>query len=138
MTKNGNKVGTIYKVLTLLCISAFKIVQTLLTFFVEFWKYFFFDIPCYPLPIAVRNSLTNQFYRKNLRFCVFAKKKRVQNWNVEKGPGITCHFFFLFLKIYRNIIHLIKLIFQWILDSDGQGIARDIKKKSFLKRDKKC
>ena len=35
-TKNGNKVGTIYKVGTLLCLSAFKIVQSLLQLFVTF------------------------------------------------------------------------------------------------------
>ena len=28
-------------------------------------KIFFFDIPSHPPPIAVRNSLTNQFYQKN-------------------------------------------------------------------------
>ena len=28
-------------------------------------KIIFFDIPSYPPPIAVRNSLTNQFYQNN-------------------------------------------------------------------------
>ena len=43
-------------------------------------------------------------------------------------PYINLSYFF-FLKIYRNInCFLEKLIGQWILDRDGRGIARDIKK----------
>ena len=38
LQKNGNKDGTIFKAGTLLYISAFKIVPTVLTFFVEFGK----------------------------------------------------------------------------------------------------
>ena len=36
----------------------------------------FFDIPSNSVPIAVRNSLTNQFFQKNLIFCIFSKKKK--------------------------------------------------------------
>ena len=37
---------------------------------------FFFDIPSHPPPIAVLNSLTNQFFQKKLRFCIFSKNKK--------------------------------------------------------------
>ena len=62
----------------------------------------------------------------------------MQNWNVEKGPGKTCHFFSLFFEnIQKHNFFFIKLIGQRIQDGDGRGIARDIKqKKSFLKLDK--
>ena len=43
----------------------FKIVPTLLLFFVEFENENIFpNIPSYPLPFAVQKSLTNQFYQK--------------------------------------------------------------------------
>ena len=32
----------------------------------------FFDIPSDPPPVAVQNSLINQFYQKKLRFCIFS------------------------------------------------------------------
>ena len=35
----------------------------------------FFYIPSNPLPIAVRNSLTNQFFQKKWCFCIFSTKK---------------------------------------------------------------
>ena len=38
-------------------------------------KIIFFDIPSNPPPIAVRNSLTNQFYQRYWRFCIFSTKK---------------------------------------------------------------
>ena len=38
-------------------------------------KIFFFYIPSNPLPIAVRNSLTNQFFQKKLTFLYIFKKK---------------------------------------------------------------
>ena len=40
-------------------------------------KIIFFDIPSYPLPIAVRNSLTKYFSKKNLRFCIFSTTKKL-------------------------------------------------------------
>ena len=39
-----------------------------------------FDIPSNPPPIAVRNSLTNQFFQKNWRFCIYSTTKKLQNW----------------------------------------------------------
>ena len=35
-----------------------------------------FDIPSNPPPIAVRNSLTNQFFQNNWCFCIFSKKRK--------------------------------------------------------------
>ena len=98
-------------------------------------KIIFFDIPCYPPPIAVRNSLTNQFFQENLRFCIISKKKIMQNWREEKGPGTllfssVLHNFF-FWKFTESSIFLEKIIGQWIPDRNGQGIARDIKKNYF-------
>ena len=52
-------------------------------------KIIFLDIPSNPPPIAVRNSLTNQFFQKNWRFCIFSTTKKVQNWREEKGPGTS-------------------------------------------------
>ena len=40
-------------------------------------KIIFFYIPSYPVPIAVRNPVTNQFFQKNWRFCIFSKKKEI-------------------------------------------------------------
>ena len=44
----------------------------------------FFDIPSNPLLIAVRNSLTNNFFPKNGCFCIFSTKK----WQVYVGISI--------------------------------------------------
>ena len=46
-------------------------------------KIIFFDITSNLPPIAVRNSLTNQFFQKNWRFCIFSKKKKKKK-NEEK------------------------------------------------------
>ena len=62
-------------------------------------------------------------------------KKNISPYGQE-SPGWISLFklvtFSLFLKIYRNIIFLVKSIGQWIPDGDGRGIARDILKKIFL------
>ena len=97
----------------------------------------FFDIPRYPPPIAVPNSLPNQFFQKNLRFCIFSTTKKImQNWREEKGPGTllfpsVLHNFFFCWKYTELSIYLEKLIGQWIPDRNGRGIARDIKKNNF-------
>ena len=82
MTKNGNKVWTIWKTkMSPLC----KLSPLCYHFLSHFEnENIFFYIPCYPPPIAVRNSLTNQFFQKNWRFCIL-KKKKMQNWREEKG-----------------------------------------------------
>ena len=48
------------------------------------------DIPINPPPIAVRNSLTNQFFPKKLTILYIFNNKKMQNWREEKG-----HFSFL-------------------------------------------
>ena len=59
-----------------------------------------FNIPSDPPAIAVRNSLTNQFHQKKMMFLyMFNNNKKVQNGNVEKGPGKICHFFTFFENI---------------------------------------
>ena len=52
-------------------------------------KIIYLDIPSYPPPIAIRNSLTNQFYQKKLRFCIFKRKRRkkVTRLNRDIHPG---------------------------------------------------
>ena len=49
-------------------------------------KIFFFEIPSYPPPIAVGNSMTNKLYQKKSAFLYIFHKKKVQNWSVQKGP----------------------------------------------------
>ena len=58
-------------------ISAFLNCTKFLTIFVKFWKYIyiFFNIPIYPSPFAVWNSLTNKSYQKNWSFWIFSSKK---------------------------------------------------------------
>ena len=64
----------------------------------------FFDISSNPLPIAVQNSLTNQFYQKNWCFCIFSTKKK---WQVFPGPFSTFQFCIFFVE------NLEKLQFFW-------------------------
>ena len=80
-----------------LSISAFKIVPTLLPFFCKVLKvkFFFFNIPSYPPPFAIRNSLTNQFYNTNK----FLDKK---NLKIFRDPPLHFSFAFFLLKISRN------------------------------------
>ena len=47
---------------------------------------FFFDIPSNPPPIAVRNSLTNQFFQKKWCLCIFSTTTK--KWQVYKGISI--------------------------------------------------
>ena len=56
----------------------------------------FFYIPSNPQPIAVRNSLTNQFYQKNLRFCIFSKKRKNDKYFWDPSHLFSFAFFFLF------------------------------------------
>ena len=97
MTKNGNKVGTIYKVGTFQLFKLFKLCYHFCQ--VLKMEIIFFYIPSNPPPIAVRNSLTNQFFQKKIDDSVYLKKK-MQNWREEKG-----HFSFLncpnFVTIFK-------------------------------------
>ena len=89
--KNVNKVVKIYK--------AILIVPTLLPFLVEFWKWkYIFNIPSYPLPFAVRNSLTNYFTKKNYVSGYLKKQK----WQVFLGLSSRYQFCTFFWKISRN------------------------------------
>ena len=73
----------------------------------------FLAIP-HPLP-----SRKNQLYQK-----------KFQKWYLEEGPGKTCPFFF-FWKYPETKFFLVKLICQWIPNSEGRRKARDILKKYF-------
>ena len=46
--------------------------------FLSSFEIIFFDVPSYPLPIAVQISLTNQFFQKSWCFCIFLKQKKGQ------------------------------------------------------------
>ena len=101
-------------------------------------KIIFLDIPSYPPPIAVRNLLTNQFFKKKWRFCKFSNKKNKLCKTEEKrrvpGPFSSLRFCIIFCccwKYTKLSIFLEKLIGQWIPDRNGRGIRRDIKKKYF-------
>ena len=64
-------------------------------------KIFFFDIPSNAPPIAVRNSLTNQFLQKNIGNSVyFQQQQKMQNWREESFQLFKLsklyHFFFKF------------------------------------------
>ena len=111
-TKNCNKVGTIYKVGTLLYISAFLNCPSFVTILCRVLKIkiFFFYIPIYPLPIAVRNSQTNQFYQKKLMFSyIFKKREKVTSLSETLLYISVLPFFSIFLKIYRRCV--LKMIF---------------------------
>ena len=75
---------------------------------------------------------------KKLMFLYIFKKKKKLNWNVEMGPGKNGHLFCCW-KYTETSIFLTKILGLWIPYGDGQGIARDIKKKlfSFSKCNKK-
>ena len=53
-------------------------------------KIFLFDIPSYPPPIAVRNSLTDKFFQKNWRFCIFSTKKKNAKLKRREGSFQLC------------------------------------------------
>ena len=96
-------------------ISDFLIVQTLLQFFVKFWKWkwFFFYIPSNPPPIAVWNSLTSRSFQNNWCVCIFSKrKKKVTSLyrNIHPGDswpyGVLPKFFFAVFYILL-VTHLV-------------------------------
>ena len=92
----------------------------------------FFDIPSNLPPIAVRNSLTNQFYQKKLTFLyIFNNNKKVTSFSGTLLFSSVLHFSFCW-KYTELSIFFEKLLGQWIPDCDGRGIARDIKKSIFI------
>ena len=51
-------------------------------------KRIFLNIPSYPPPFAVQNSLTNQFYQKNWGFSIFSQKKVISlNRDIHTGDS---------------------------------------------------
>ena len=121
LTKSGNKVGKIYKVGPLLYISAFKLSKLCYHFLSSFEnENDFYYIPSYPPPIANRNSLTNQFCQKKIKFLYIFKKKQKKT-KCREGSRENLSLF-LFLKIFRNINFLGKL--DWSVYS-GQRWAGD-------------
>ena len=104
----------------------------MLPFFVEFWrwKYFFLNIPSYPPPFAVRNSLTNKFYQQNWGFWIFKKKrKKVTSFSgtlLYTGSRENLSLFLFFWKYPETSTFLVKLIGQWIPGNKGRSITRDI------------
>ena len=66
--------GTIYKVWKFQFLKLSQLCSHFLSSFVN--RNDFFYIPSNPLPIAVRNSLTNQFFQQNWRFCIFSTTKK--------------------------------------------------------------
>ena len=134
LTNMVTKLGQFTKLGPFSVLQLFKLSNLCYHFLSSFeYENIFFDIPSDPSPIAARNSWTNHFTKKKWRFCILSTDKKVQNWNVEKGTGKTCHFFsFLFLiyiyKYTKTSNYLMKFIGQWIPDGDGQEIAKDMKK----------
>ena len=133
LTKNGNKVGTIYKVGDPSLNFSFFNCPNFVTIFCRVlkMKIIFLNIPSNPPPIAVRNSLTNQFYQKYICVCIFSTTKKGQVF-----PDPSLHFSFAFFcccwKYTETSICGVKLIGPWILDGNGRGIARDIKKNIWI------
>ena len=110
----------------------FKLSKLCYNFWSNFENKFFFYIPSYPPPIAVRYSLTNQFSPQKNDFSVyFQQQQKSAKLKCWEGSRKSLSLFSLFLKIYRNInFCLAKLIDHWIPDGVGRGIARDIKSKN--------
>ena len=48
---------------------------------------YFFNIPSYPRPFAVQNSLTNQFYQKNWGFSIVSTKSASLNRDIHPGDS---------------------------------------------------
>ena len=80
---------------------------------------FFFDIPSNPPPIVVRILLTNQFFQKNLRFCILKKnaklKRREGSFQLFKLFKLCNHFWSSFEN--RNNYFLIFLAIPRLLRS---------------------
>ena len=73
-------------------------------------KIIFFYIPSYSPPIAVRNSLTNNFFQNNWRFCIFSKKK---NAKLKRREGS-----FQLLKLSKLCYHFLKVLKMEIIFFD--------------------
>ena len=72
-----------------------KLSQLCSHFFVAFWLWqkINFDIPSNPLPIAVRNSLTNQFFQKIYVLYIFNKKSaKLKRREGSRDPSLLFSF----------------------------------------------
>ena len=101
-TKNGNKVGTIDKLGTFQLFKLSKLCYHFLSSFKN--ENYFFYIPRNPLPIAVRNSLTNQFFQTKLRFSIFSTKKG----KTEEKRRVISTFFYCpdFVTIFCQVLKM--------------------------------
>ena len=77
-------------------------------------KIIFFDIPSFPPPIAIRNSLTNQFFQKKLTILYIFNKKKCKTEEKRRVP-VT---FLLLLTIYRTVNFFGKM--DWSRNSGPQ------------------
>ena len=85
--KMVTKLGQLTKLGPFSTFQLFKLSKLCYHFLSSFGKEnIFFYIPSNPPPIGVRNSLTNQFSKRLTFLYIFNNNKKVQNWNVEKGP----------------------------------------------------
>ena len=95
----------------------------MLPFFVKGWKWkYFFYIPSNPLPIVVRNSLTNKFFQKNWQFSIFSKQTKKCKTEVKRRviPAfeiVQTLFNTIFCQILKMIFFLISLAFPCPLRS---------------------
>ena len=69
-------------------------------------KIIFFDIPSDPPAFAVRNSLTNKFFQKNSRFCIFSKNKN--KWKTEEKRRVISAF-----KIVQTLLPFVIKFWKW-------------------------
>ena len=56
-------------------------------------KIIFLDIPSYPLPIAVRNTLTNKFYEILMFLYIFKNKEKVTSFFRDPSLYFSLAFF---------------------------------------------
>ena len=91
---------------------------------------YFFDISSNPPPIAVQNSLTNQFYQKKIKFLYIFNNKKVTCFPRLFSTFQFC--IFLLLKIYRNANFSGKIDGSMNSGRWWAGDARDIKKNVFI------
>ena len=91
------KLGQFTKPGTFSTFQLFKLSQLSNLFQQNFDNFFFFlNIPSYPPPFAVRNSLTNQFYqKKNLSFRIFSTTKKVTSFSETLLYISALHLFFV-------------------------------------------
>ena len=113
--------GTLFTIQFLNCLNFVTIFCKVLKM-----KIFFKNIPSYPLPLPVQNSLTNQFYQRNWGSRFFKKERKRDKFFRESPEWISLFKLvtILVLKISRNLIVLAKI--DWSMNS-GRARAGDSK-----------